>query len=121
MFRFTFILCLFFFHCTGTFRAFSEPGGRVHNFAISSSSSVVIDRKYKILQKSRGKSSTLYILGAFPVTRPLNPDFAISQALAKVPKGQNIINVQIWIEKQYFFPLGTIFSLNVEGDVIEYL
>ena len=108
--------------CTGTFKLFpKKPGGIVTSFSVLPSATLINKAKYEILGKSVGKSSTFYFLGSIPFTKPLDIDYALSQALTKIPKGQSIINLEIWIEKQYFFPVGTVISVNVKGDVIRYL
>ena len=52
------------------------------------------------------------------MTNPLNIEYAMSQAVQKIPGGDTIINISIWHETHYYFPLGTVSVVKVEGDVI---
>jgi hypothetical protein len=71
-----------------------------------------------ILGSAEGESSTFFYLGLFPLTNPLNIEYAMSQAVQKIPGGDTLVNVKIWHETHYFFPLGTVSVVKVEGDVI---
>jgi hypothetical protein len=42
----------------------------------------------------------------------------MSQAVQKIPGGDTLVNVKIWHETHYYFPLGTVSVVKVEGDVI---
>ena len=75
---------------------------------------------YKILGVSEGETSTFFILGLFPLTNPLNIDYALSQAVQKVPGGDSMVNVSVWQETHNIFPLGTISVLKVKGDVVSF-
>jgi hypothetical protein len=78
------------------------------------------DSEYEILGKSTGSSSTFYFLGLIPVTGTLNTEYALSQAVQKYENGQTIINLILWHETHYFFPIGKVSVVKVEGDVIRF-
>ena len=109
-----FILFLFV-NCMG---GITDKGGRVRNTGLISEATLIRKDKLNILGSSEGESSTFFYLGLFPLTNPLNIEYAMSQAVQKVPGGDTLVNVKIWHETHYFFPLGTVSVVKVEGDVI---
>ena len=109
-----FILFLFM-NCMG---GITDKGGRVRNTGLISEATLIRKDKLNILGSSEGESSTFFYLGLFPLTNPLNIEYAMSQAVQKVPGGDTLVNVKIWHETHYFFPLGTVSVVKVEGDVI---
>jgi hypothetical protein len=109
-----FILFLFM-NCMG---GITDKGGRVRNTGLISEATLIRKDKLNILGSADGESSTFFYLGLFPLTNPLNIEYAMSQAVQKVPGGDTLVNVKIWHETHYFFPLGTVSVVKVEGDVI---
>ncbi|ALE41906.1 hypothetical protein KQY10_15840 [Leptospira interrogans] len=95
-----------------------EPGGRVRAPALYDSATIIRTSGYDILEESEGESSTFFILGIIPITNPISIDYALSQAVQKVPGGRSIVNIKVWHETHVMFPLGTVSVLKVKGKVI---
>ncbi len=112
---FILFILLLFMNCMG---GITDKGGRVRNTGLISEATLIRKDKLNILGSSEGESSTFFYLGLFPLTNPLNIEYAMSQAVQKVPGGDTLVNVKIWHETHYFFPLGTVSVVKVEGDVI---
>nr|WP_246057508.1 hypothetical protein [Leptospira gomenensis] len=110
------IATLFFIHCMGATP--TEPGGRVRSPAIYDSATIIRSSSYDILEEAEGESSTFFVLGLFPATNPISMDYALSQAVQKVPGGRSIVNIKVWHETHVMFPLGTVSVLKVKGKVI---
>lgn len=106
-------------HCTGNPITF-DKGGFVRQMAILPAATIVRGSSYKTLGTAQGESSTFIILGLFPITRPLNIQYAMSQAVRKVEGGQSLVNLKIWHETHYYFPLGKVSVVKVEGDVVSF-
>jgi hypothetical protein len=104
-------------NCAG---ALTEKGGQTRNNHITPQATLIRSSNYKILGTSSGESSTLFLFGLFPVTNTLDIEYAMSQAVQKVPGGQSLVGIQYWHETHVFFPLGTVSVLVVEGKVISY-
>ncbi len=115
-----FVLLLFLFlSCTGN--PFNwEKGGHVREASIVPSATIIRGEGYKILEKAEGESSTYMFLGLIPMTDPLNIEFAMSQAVQKVEGGQSLVNVEVWHETHYYFPVGKVSVLKVRGDVVSF-
>lgn len=92
--------------------------GKVRDISIHPEATRVLSSNYDIIESSVGESSTFFILGLIPITQEISMEYALSQAVQKVPNGQTMINLKVWHETRYFFPLGTISVLKVKGDVI---
>ncbi|WP_372787423.1 hypothetical protein [Leptospira kirschneri] len=105
-----------FGNCMGA--ALFEPGGRVRAPALYDSATIIRTSGYDILEESEGESSTFFILGIIPITNPISIDYALSQAVQKVPGGRSIVNIKVWHETHVMFPLGTVSVLKVKGNVI---
>lgn len=103
--------------CAG---AVLEKGGHTRNSHLTQQATIIRNSQYKILETSSGESSTLFLFGLFPVTSPLDIEYAMSQAVQKIPGGQSLIDIHYWHETHVFFPLGTVSVLTVEGKVISY-
>lgn len=112
---FLLFILLLFMNCMG---GIIDKGGRVRNTGLISEATLIRKDKLNILGSAEGESSTFFYLGLFPLTNPLNIEYAMSQAVQKVPGGDTLVNVKIWHETHYFFPLGTVSVVKVEGDVI---
>ncbi len=96
-----------------------KPGGRVRSPALYDSATIIRTSEYDILEKeSEGESSTFFIFGLMPITNPISIDYALSQAVQKVPGGRSLINIKVWHETHVMFPLGTVSVLKVKGSVI---
>lgn len=81
---------------------------------------IVRSENYKVLGNSEGETSTFFFFGLFPVTNPLNIEYAISQAVQKIPEGDSMVNMIVWKETHNIFPLGSISVLKVKGDVVSF-
>lgn len=106
---------LFFMNCLG---GITDRGGHVRNTGFISEATLIRKDKLNILGPSDGESSTYFFLGLIPLTNPLNIEYAMSQAIQKIPGGDTMVNIKIWHETHYYFPLGTVSVVKVEGDVI---
>jgi hypothetical protein len=113
----SFFLC--FSSCTGN--PFNwEKGGHVREASIVPAATIIRGEGYKVLEKAEGESSTYMFLGLIPMTDPLNIELAMSQAVQKVEGGQSLVNVEIWHETHYYFPVGKVSVLKVRGDVVSF-
>jgi hypothetical protein len=110
-------LCMIFSlsFCAG---AITDKGGHSRVVRMTPSATIIRSTGYKKLADSDGESSTLFLLGLFPVTNPLDIEYAMSQAVQKVPGGQSLVNVVYWHENHYYFPIGLVSVLKVEGTVV---
>ncbi|PJD99915.1 MAG: hypothetical protein CK427_15135 [Leptospira sp.] len=92
--------------------------GKVRDISIQPEATRILSSNYEILGSSIGESSTFYILGFIPITTEISMDYALSQAVQKIPNGQTMVDLKVWHETRYFFPLGTVSVLKVRGNVI---
>lgn len=113
----TFLCTFILSQCAG---ALIEKGGHTRSSHLTQQATIIRNSQYKILETSSGESSTLFLFGLFPVTSPLDIEYAMSQAVQKIPGGQSLIDIHYWQETHVFFPLGTVSVLTVEGKVISY-
>ena len=111
------IFSLFISGCAGKFM---EKGGLVYGIGHTPSATIINRSGYQVLGRSDGESSTFYLLGMFPVTRPLSIDYALNQAVQKIKGGQSMVNISVWHESHFYFPLGRVSVLKVEGDVVSF-
>lgn len=111
------LVLLFTLNCLGG--ALADKGGAIINMGHSPSATVIRSEDYKTLGESEGESSAYYLLGLIPVTPPLNIDYAMSQAVQKIPNGSSMVNVRTWIESHYYFPVGKVLVLKVKGQVVD--
>ncbi len=70
--------------------------------------------------EAEGRHSVFFLVGIFPVTPPLNPDYAISEAVQRLG-GDTMINIRAWHETHYYSALGKVEVFKVRGDVIRFL
>ncbi|MCC5815998.1 MAG: hypothetical protein JJT78_14700 [Leptospira sp.] len=113
-----FFLVLFLtliYQCAG---GITEEGGHIRNIHMIPNATIIRSSQYEVLDRAQGESSTLFLLGFLPVTKPLNIEYAMSQAVQKVPGGQSMVDVVYWHETHYYFPLGLVSVVKVEGKVI---
>ncbi|GBF40544.1 hypothetical protein LPTSP1_35620 [Leptospira johnsonii] len=103
--------------CSGTFSR-TDVGGRVTSTQLIDSATIIRSKDYMELGVSSGESSVFFLFGLIPVTNPLNMDYALSEAVQKIPGGKSLIKVKYWQETHLFFPVGTISVLKVKGTVI---
>lgn len=96
----------------------TDRGGHVRQVSYMSQVTNLNIDKPKVLGKAEGESSTFFYLGLIPATNPLSIEYAMSQAVQKIPGGDTLINVVVWHETHYYFPLGTVSVVKVEGDVV---
>lgn len=97
-----------------------DKGGHIRQAGLIPSATLVYSEDYKVLGRADGQSSTLLFLGFLPVTKPLDIEYAMSQAVQKVEGGQSMVNVEIWHETHYYFPIGAVSVVRVEGDVVSF-
>lgn len=109
---------LFLFNCVANF--FGQSGYS-RGLDILPEATLVRGNKYTVLGNSSGQSSTFFLFGILPMTDPLNIEYALSEAVQKIPGGQSIVNVSIWHETHYYLPVGKVSVVKVEGDVIKYI
>ncbi|TGN00119.1 hypothetical protein [Leptospira dzoumogneensis] len=105
------------YSCSGTFSR-ADVGGRVTSTNLIDSATIIRSKDYMELGVSSGESSVFFLFGLIPVTNPLNLDYALSEAVQKIPGGKSLIKVKYWHETHLFFPVGTISVLKVKGTVI---
>ena len=68
---------------------------------------------------SDGESSVFFLFNLWPVTPPLDPDYAISLAVQRL-RGDTMINMVFWHEVHYYSLLGSAFVFHVRGNVIKF-
>ncbi|TGL58807.1 hypothetical protein [Leptospira sarikeiensis] len=103
--------------CSGSFNR-ADVGGRVTSTQVIDSATIIRSKDYLELGVSSGESSVFFLFGIIPVTNPLNMDYALSEAVQKIPGGKSLIKIKYWHETHLFFPVGTISVLKVKGTVI---
>ncbi len=103
--------------CSGTFTR-ADVGGRVRNPQYIASATIIRSTDYIELGTSSGETSVFFLFGLIPMTNPLNMDYALSEAVQKIPGGKTLIKVKYWEETHLFFPVGTVSVLKVKGTVI---
>lgn len=96
----------------------SDRGGNVRQTSIIPHATNLTVDTPRILGRAEGESSTFFYLGLFPFSNPLSIEYAMSQAIQKIPGGDTMINIVVWHETHYYFPLGTVSVVKVEGDVV---
>ena len=70
--------------------------------------------------EQEGQHSVFYLFNVFPVSPPLNPEYAISVAVQRL-EGDTMINIRAWHETHYYSAMGRVSVFKVRGDVIRYL
>lgn len=103
--------------CGGSFSQ-GDVGGRVRDAQYIDSATVIRSTDYIELGTSSGESSVFFLFGIIPITNPLNMDYALSEAVQKIPGGKSLIKIKYWQETHLFFPVGTVSVLKVKGTVI---
>ncbi|TGK19990.1 hypothetical protein EHO61_05600 [Leptospira fluminis] len=103
--------------CSGTFSR-ADVGGRIREIRITDSATIVRSADYDELGISTGESSAFFLFGLIPVTNPINMDYALSEAVRKIPGGKSLVKVRYWHETHLFFPVGTVSVLKVKGMVV---
>lgn len=96
-----------------------DKGGNFRDASLYPSATILRADGYKVLGEAEGESSAFYLLGLIPVTSPINIDYALSQAVQVYPEGGSMVNMRLWTETHYFFPVGKVLVLKVKGDVID--
>ncbi len=74
---------------------------------------------YKGGCEEEGESSTFFLFNMFPVTPPLNPEYAIGTAVQKL-EGDTMIAMRTWHETHYYSILGRVSVFKVRGLVIKF-
>ncbi|TGK01889.1 hypothetical protein EHQ53_15600 [Leptospira langatensis] len=112
-------LLVFFLNesCSGTISR-TEVGGRVTSTRYAESATIIRSSDYIELGVSSGESSVFFLFGLFPMTNPMNMDYALSDAVQRIPGGKGLVKIKYWHETHLFFPVGTVSVLKVKGTVI---
>ena len=113
-------IVFFMFVCVGCAGGGLEKGGHVRHIGLIPSATLIYSQDYKVIGRAEGESSTLLFLGILPLTKHLDIEYALSQAVQKVQGGQSMANIQVWHETHYYFPIGAVSVVKVEGDVISF-
>lgn len=92
-----------------------EPSGQVLGPPIR----FVSPQDYQGGCEQEGEHSVFFLLNLFPVTPPLNPEYAISTAVQRL-EGDTMVKIRIWHEVHYYSLLGRVSVLKVRGDVIRF-
>lgn len=108
-------LIFFLASCAG---AITDRGGHSRVIRMAPAATIIRSQDYTILGKAQGESSTLFLLGLFPVTNALNMQYAMSQAIQSYPGGQSMTDMVYWHETHYYYPIGTVSVVKVEGTVV---
>jgi len=74
---------------------------------------------YEILGDAEGSSSSMTLIGLFPVTPPIKYEEAVDEAI-RSKGGDNLIEVTSWREKKVYL-VGVVDVLYVKGKVIRYI
>lgn len=115
---FPFLVAFFFLvSCAGHW-TLVERGGHSRIVRMAPQATIIRSSEYRVLGESEGESSTLFLLGFMPVTKPLNMEYAISQAIQKFPEGQSMVDMVYWHETHYYYPLAIVSVLKVHGTVV---
>jgi len=112
------ILILFLLNCAANF--FGQ-NGLSRDIGFLPEATMGRGAEYVAIGNSTGESSTFFLFGIFPISDALNIEYALSEAVQKIPGGQSIVNVRIWHETHFYFPIGRVSVVKVEGDVIKYV
>ena len=80
---------------------------------------VVSPSEYRGGCEEEGEHSVFYLFNLFPVTPPLNPEYAIANVVQKL-EGDSMINITAWSESRYYSVLGRVSVFKVKGDVIRF-
>jgi len=75
--------------------------------------------KYSGGCEEEGHHSTFFLFNLFPVTAPLNPEYAIAAVVQRL-EGDSMINILAWNEIHYYSVLGRVSVYKIRGDVIRY-
>ena len=67
-----------------------------------------------------GQTSVFFLFNMWPVTDPLNPQYAIAQAVQPL-EGDSMVGMHSWHETHYLSLLGRVAVWKVKGDVIVFL
>ena len=85
---------------------------------LAASTTPLTPNQYKVLGHSMGKSTFVVVLDLFPTGNP-DYDASIRDAVGKYPDGKAMINVRSYTSV-VFLGVVSIYTLNVEGDVVSY-
>ena len=92
--------------------------GRVHPLAIEPAAKVMGSSGYQVLGEAEGVSSSFTLLGIFPVTRKVDPERAVDQAIRSLG-GDNLIEAVYYSEIKVYI-IGVVDIVHVKGKVIRY-
>lgn len=113
-----FILPFLFLNCVMAVSYPTNLNRRTDNMHIAPSATIIRSEEYKILGTETGETSTFFLFGLIPVSNPVNIEYALSQAVQKVEGGDSMVNMTLWHEVHYFYPLGTVSVTKVRGDIV---
>lgn len=77
-------------------------------------------REYRGGCEQTGESSVFFLFNMWPVTPPLDPEYAVGTAVQRL-EGDTMINIHYWHETHYYSLLGRVAVMKVRGDVIKFL
>lgn len=77
-------------------------------------------REYHGGCEQTGESSVFYLFNMWPVTPPLDPEYAVGTAVQRL-EGDTMINIRYWHEMHYYTVLGRVAVMKVRGDVVQFL
>lgn len=97
---------------SGCVRHYKKSGGLVPQYH------PIAEKEYTVVGKSLAESSSFRLFWLIPVTKPLDFNETVEQAVNS-KGGDNLVSIRWWYERQYWF-VGTVDILYVEGDVIRY-
>ena len=75
---------------------------------------------YKGGCEQEGEHSMFFLFNLIPATAPLNPEYALSQAVQRL-EGDTMVNIRAWHEVHYYSVLGRVSVFKVRGDVIRFI
>ena len=97
--------------------AFIAVGCAHYPAGLASSASPMEQGEMEVLGHATGSVGYFSLFGFIPFGKP-DYDAAISNAVRTFPQGEKLINVRSWFT-QTFVIVGTLNTLNVEGDVVK--
>jgi hypothetical protein len=97
-----------------------EKSGNSESVQVFPQATLLYSQNYNVLGEVEGESSCFYFLGMIPLTNPISMDYALSSAVSKVEGAQSIVDLRVWNEVHYYFPIGTVSVVKVKGNAIRF-
>lgn len=79
----------------------------------------VNNKSYRGGCERSGETSVFFLFNIWPVSDPLNPEYAIASAVQEL-EGDTMVNISFWHEKHYYSILGSVVVMKIKGDVIRF-